>query len=253
MQQNDAATVWSERAPRFPGGRDPGHRARMLVRLAQVPQEALPRAGARCLDIGAGTGVFALYAVDQGADVTATDVSEGMLAQLAGNDPEHRVTTLCADWREITPEARGWTGGFDLVLAQMMPGVNTEADFRRMEACSRGWCVYIGWGRKRQDPWLDAVFAAHGAKLHLPPGTLNALKQLAALGREVKPAWIEETWHAERKVEAAIPDAMSHLRMRGIEPDRERIEAMARERAVNGILRGGAEVEIGVLSWQVGD
>lgn len=250
MPQNDAAALWSERAPRFPGGRDPGHRARMLARLTHVPQAALPRAGMRCLDVGAGTGVFALYASDEGADVTATDVSEGMLAQLSANDPERRVTVVRADWQDIAPEARGWVGGFDLVLAQMMPGVRTPEDFRRMEACSRGWCVYIGWGRKRHDPWLEAVFAAHGATLHLPPGTPNALEQLAALGSKVTPVWIEETWHPQRPVEVAVPDAISHLQMRGIAPDRDRIEAMARDRARDGIIEDGAANEIGVLAWR---
>lgn len=218
------------------------------ARLAFPEDET--RAGMRCLDIGAGTGVFALYAADQGAEVTATDVSEGMLAQLAANDPERRVTAVCADWHDIDPEARGWVGGFDLVLAQMMPGVRTPEDFRRMDACSRGWCVYIGWGRKRHDPWLEAVFAAHGATLHLPPGTPNALEQLAAIGRKVTPVWIEETWHTKRPVEAAIRDAMSHLRMHGIKPDRERIEALARECDRDGIILGGAKNEIGVLAWR---
>ena len=120
MPQNDAAALWTERAPRFPSGRDPGHRARMLARLTHVPQAALPRTGMRCLDVGAGTGVFALYASDEGADVTATDVSEGMLARLSANDPERRVTAVRADWKDIDPEAHGWTGGFDLALAQFV-------------------------------------------------------------------------------------------------------------------------------------
>lgn len=252
MPQSDAAALWSERAPRFPSGRDPGHRARMLARLTHVPQAALPRTGMRCLDVGAGTGVFALYASDEGADVTATDVSEGMLARLSANDPERRVTAVRADWKDIDPEAHGWTGGFDLVLAQMMPGVRTPEDFLRMEACSRGWCVYIGWGRKRHDPWLDAVFAAHGASLPLPPGTPNALEQLVAIGRMVTPVWIKETWHPQRPMDAAVPDAISHLRMHGIAPDYDRIMAMARTHARGGIILEGAKNEIGVLAWYTG-
>jgi SAM-dependent methyltransferase len=222
----------------------------MLTRLAHVPHEALPRPGMRCLDVGAGTGAFALYAADQGADVTATDVSEGMLAQLSANDPKRRVTVVRANWHDVDPQARGWVGGFDLVLAQMMPGIRTPEDFRRMEACCRGWCAYIGWGRKRHDPWLEAVFAAHGATLHLPPGTPIALEQLAAIGREVTPVWIEEAWHAQRTAEDAILDAMSHLRMRGVEPNPEQIKAMARAlNETDGF--SGDEVEIGVLAWQV--
>lgn len=250
MPPNDTATLWSERAPRFPGGRDPHHRARMLARLAHLPPAARPRATMRCLDVGAGTGVFALHAADLGAEVVATDISEGMLAQLSANDPAGRVTTVKADWREIDPVARGWRGGFDLVLAQMVPGVTTFEDFRRMETCSRGWCVHIGWGRKRRDPWLEAVFDAHGAALHLPAGTPNALTVLGRLGRRVEPIWINEIWHADRAIETAVPDAVSHLRMRGLAPDLGRIAALAREHTVDGRL-ARAEVEIGLIAWRV--
>jgi len=248
---NDSASLWSERAARFPGGRDSAHRTRMLERLSYLPQDALPRAGTRCLDVGAGTGVFSLYAADLGADVVATDISDGMLAQLSANDPQARVKTLSANWQGIDPQAQGWTAGFDLVLAQMVPAVCSVEDFRRMEACSRGWCVYIGWGRKRHDPWLEVVFSAHGIELSVPLGVPNAVRCLAELGRAIDPIWIEETWHPERPVESAVLDAMSHLRMRGLSPNKARIEAMADQCAEDGVLRGAARVEIGVLAWRV--
>jgi ubiquinone/menaquinone biosynthesis C-methylase UbiE len=46
----------------------------------QALREALPEPPARVLDVGAGTGALSLLAAELGHDVTALDVSDGMLA-----------------------------------------------------------------------------------------------------------------------------------------------------------------------------
>lgn len=47
----------------------------------QALREALPEPGARVLDVGAGTGALTLLAAELGYEVTALDLSPGMLAQ----------------------------------------------------------------------------------------------------------------------------------------------------------------------------
>lgn len=245
----DNVLFWNDRAPRFPGGREAAHRDRMLARLAHLPDPARPRAGMRCLDIGAGTGVFALYAADLGAQVVATDVSAEMLARLRADDTQGRVETVQEDWQDTDPAARGWSGAFDLVMAQMVPAVGGLDALRRMQDCARGWCVHIGWGRRRDDPWLQEVFAAHGATLSIPPGSVQVHDALRSLGHDLTPIWIDETWFPIRAVDQAIADAASHLQMRGITPDLDRIQAAAKAMAQDGIIRAPARVEIGLLFW----
>jgi len=47
----------------------------------QALREALPEPGARVLDVGAGTGALSLLAAELGYEVTALDLSPGMLAR----------------------------------------------------------------------------------------------------------------------------------------------------------------------------
>ena len=247
------AAFWDGRAQSFPSGRSEAHRARMLARLSHAPEAARPRAGLRCLDIGAGTGVFSVYAAELGARATALDVSPGMLEQLRAEAQGLDVEIVLADWADADPAARGWERAFDTVFAQMVPGFRSVEDFRRMEACCRGWCVFVGWGTKRRDPWLEAAFAAHGAPWAAPPGAVLALELLERLGRRPEPVWLPETWERSRPVEAVIRDAASPLAVRGAAPDKERLRALARDMCGGaGIVEDAADVELGVLCWEPG-
>ena len=101
----------------------------------------------------------------------------------------------------------GWRRAFDRVYAQMMPSFREAADFARFEACSRGWCVFIGWGRERHDAWLQAAFAAHGVPWEVPAGVPLAAAQLQTLGRQPVPVYWRETWQRRRTLEQAMADA----------------------------------------------
>jgi len=62
--------------------RSPGHAVNDVVEAAtwrRALLDALPAPPARVLDVGAGTGALALPAAELGYDVTALDLSEGML------------------------------------------------------------------------------------------------------------------------------------------------------------------------------
>lgn len=54
----------------------------------QALREALPEPGAKVLDIGAGTGALSLLAAELGYEVTALDLSPGMLGRAEGKAKE---------------------------------------------------------------------------------------------------------------------------------------------------------------------
>ena len=223
----------------------------MLRRLAHVPEAAYPRAGQRCLDIGAGTGVFSLWAAEKGAAVTAVDVSPGMLAELRINAGEREIETVEAAWQQIDPKERGWENAFDTVFAQMVPGFRAATDFARMEACSRGWCVFIGWGHKREDPWLQAAFAAHDLPWQVPYGLARRARAAGGAGTSSRTDMDRGQLTRTRPVATAIEDASGHLSIRGVEPDRDRLAALAAEMYPGqDEINDAAEVEIGVIAWQ---
>lgn len=251
-QLDRQADFWNARAAHYPGAEVPDHRERMLGRLARIPEEARPRPGQNILEIGAGTGVFSVYAAGLGAKVTALDISPRMLERLQAHPLGGQVATACVDWRSVDPDEFGWRATFDSAWAHMVPSFRDEQDFLRMEACSRGWCVFVGWGRERWDPWLQAAFAAYGVPWEVPPGAPLACDLLRRLGREVEPVYMAETWRRSRSCDAAVNDAVDHLSVRGVVADRDLLARLAAERSQDGWMDDAAEVEIGIMAWHGG-
>lgn len=244
------AAFWDARAADYADPREHAQREQAAWRLARVPSAAQPAAGLRVLDIGSGTGSISLHAAEAGASVTALDISCAMLRRLRALVPPQRVETVHADWRSLDVQAAGFASAFDLVYAQMVPSFREAGDFLRMEACSRGWCVFIGWGRRRHDPWLEAAFAAHGVPWQVPTGVPLAVDSLESVGRMVRPTYWTEAWPRRPTLAAAIRDAADHLRVRGAEPDLDLLHANATAWC-NGASRAYAcEVEVGLVAWQ---
>src|SRR3970282_2266474 len=81
---------------------------------SQALREALPNAPATVLDVGAGTGALELLAAELGHDVTALDLSRGMLARAQDKAKERgledRLTFVVGSATE-PPE-----GPFDAVM-----------------------------------------------------------------------------------------------------------------------------------------
>ncbi len=107
---------WDDDAATYDGWREhgawsPGERATWTAALGRL----LPPAGAKVLDVGAGTGFLSLAAARLGYEVTALDISPGMLARLqrTAADEGLHVQTVCAPAHE--PPA----GPFDAIMERL--------------------------------------------------------------------------------------------------------------------------------------
>jgi len=85
--------------------------------------DALFPAGARVLDVTAGTGLDVLHLAARGVEVTACDLSPGMLARLNAKAPS--VPTHVADFNRL--EEAGLAGPFDGIVSTFA-GLNTAPD-----------------------------------------------------------------------------------------------------------------------------
>ena len=98
-----------------------------LEREGPLLLEVLRRApGERVLDLACGTGLHALWFAENGATVTATDLSEAMIAYAMRHRPHERLRYLAADMRN-PPE-----GEWDLAICMgnSLSLLNTEQDLR---------------------------------------------------------------------------------------------------------------------------
>ena len=99
-----------------------------LEREGPLLREMLERApGNRVADLACGTGPHALYLAERGARVTASDLSEEMVAYARAHRPHPRITYTRADMRAVTG------GPWDLVLClgnslSLLPDFEAVAD-----------------------------------------------------------------------------------------------------------------------------
>ena len=127
-----------------------GHHPRTALELAVWAgslRRLLPPPPARVLDVGAGTGFLSILLARHGYDMTAVDLSEGMLGRLKAKagDAGLEITTIHADAGETPVEA------FDAVVERHLlwtiPGPRAALEaWRRSAPLGRLVLVESLWG-----------------------------------------------------------------------------------------------------------
>ncbi|MEG2286007.1 MAG: class I SAM-dependent methyltransferase [Eubacterium sp.] len=94
------------------------------------------------LDIGSGTGSFALPLAERGAAVTALDCSASMnrIVHQKAKEKKVHVAVQTGDFNRIPLE----TQAYDLVISSMNPGLYHPNSFFKMLTLSKDLIVYVG-------------------------------------------------------------------------------------------------------------
>ncbi|RAX52988.1 hypothetical protein CCY99_06360 [Helicobacter sp. 16-1353] len=188
--------------------------------------------GKNVLDLGCGNGRYALALAQNAKNVLCFDISPNMLENVKADAKKHgfsNIHTFCGDWGEFDIAEFGeFRDKIDIVFASLTPALNSFEKFEKAYNLAKEAIMYIGWGRKRENAYLNAVFKAHNAEVALPTGAMNVTEYLESLGLEVPPVhFITKTIHHRKTLESAVADASWQLEAHEVTPNIELIKEVS--------------------------
>ncbi|OGR67144.1 MAG: hypothetical protein A2081_04945 [Elusimicrobia bacterium GWC2_61_19] len=204
----------------------------------------------RVLDIGCGTGVYALRLAGRAKSALGVDSSPEMLKLFRAERKARGIrnaSCLLSVWSAL-PAAR-LAGRFDIALASMTMAIKTKADIVKMERSARERCVYIGWAGVRHNALLEKVYARHGVRYRAPEGAALVLKALKELGREPAVRYVTDSWTKKASAADTLRDIEVGLKVNGAKMDNAWVENLLKRMTRNGKVRQTTSVRKALITW----
>ena len=207
--------------------------------------------GRDILDIGCGTGVYALTLARKAGKVLGLDSSPAMLKVFRAQARARKLKNArCrkAAWADIP--AAEIRKDFDIALASMTMAIKGKADLLKMEAAARERCVYIGWAGVRKNSLLEAIYSRHGLKYRAPEGAGRVLKALKAMGRRPRVKFITDSWTKSAPPALLLRELGVTMKVNGTRLDRAWTEALLKKRTSGGVVCQQTRVRKALITWE---
>ncbi len=154
LDEGRMAEFWNKRSGNYANNIGKDERRKKSADILEFLEESgFKPEGSRVLDIGCGPGTLSLPLARLGAEVTALDISSGMLDRLkdAVKKESLPVDIIECSWWTADIDELGFRNKFDLVIASMTPGIRDVDNFDMMMACSKNLCYYSNFLRRVED------------------------------------------------------------------------------------------------------
>lgn len=165
-----------------------------------------------------------------------------------------RVETVRASWKHIDPAEVGLCGKFDIVLSALSIAVETEEDLRKMELCSRQWCVCVAAGKIRHQAICRMILQMFGAPLEPRPDIRIIRNTLERMGRSFLYKSFPIVTTETKTIPELAEDVAKRLEAQGRRPDRPRIlndiSSVFRRLGESGTVRCTHRGDRGILIWR---
>ncbi|UNC93006.1 methyltransferase domain-containing protein [Candidatus Contubernalis alkaliaceticus] len=228
--------------------------------LQWIGQQGIQISDMRILDIGAGTGSFAIPFSKAGGQVTALEPAEKLVEILRDNmkgEGVRELSIITDMWEDINPKKEGIEGGFDLVFASLTPAIHDKDTLEKMITCSRKWCFLCEFaGRRRnrvQEELWNEIFME---SMPLPEYNIfYPLNYLYSKGYCPSLQLWREQWEEEASGEEAVENLTRHFSLyTKITPEVRRIICdYVAKHLQEGIFREEFQSLLGMTLWNVND
>lgn len=241
---------WDSRARNYPlpFARATAAKTRRMLRL--LARLGVSFRGRAVIDIGCGTGIYALPLAGTARNVLGVDSSAAMLKVFRAERRRHGIKNarcLLSEWGKL-PVSRV-AGKFDIALASMTAALKTRSGVLKMEAAARERCVYIGWAGVRRNALLEKVYAAHGLAYRAPEGAQRTLGILRGLGRAPVTVYLSDSWTKEGSVEETLREIAVSMKVNGAKFREDAARALLRRFTRAGRVRQLTQARKCVITW----
>jgi len=252
---------WDQRARGFDKRSATSEAVSRKERILSILKEAgALRTGFHVLDVGAGSGNWAIPMAEMGANVVALEPSGGMVEILRekmaakGIGPD-QIRIIQKTWQDVDVEKEGLAGQFDLVFSSMNPGVCDPATLEKLMQASRKFCYLStfsggGWRGCYNDLWLHIT----GQKIESTSWDfIYPFTYVYSLG--YRPQIDFNVWSHDREetIDEAVENILFFIQgVTEVTPEiRQKLEAHVTDQAVDGIFHQAQTVCQGMMLWQV--
>lgn len=262
VSEYNRTEFWDSMAEAFDGFPEQTAENNPVIRILE--KKSILTQKSRVLDIGCAAGKYAFYFSRRCEEVAAVDISPKMLERAETNRKKlgyGNISFVQADWSELPLDKIGGAGSFDLVFANMSPGVCSEKELKKMMDASREWCYYgIGAGRTRLVN--DRVYA----ELNLPQLTQKNKQRIPRIFDQIWCAgyrpyvdYISSNTSLDMTLEKAVPyyinaanAVIQSQQKRSITKEQsEKIVSLLETIAINGVVHEEISGNTAVLIWNI--
>ncbi|MDD4749999.1 MAG: methyltransferase domain-containing protein [Methanosarcinaceae archaeon] len=252
------AEFWNKRSESYSKNISKGKRwKKSEVVLELLKTAGFEPEGSKVLDIGCGPGTLSLPLARQGAEVTAFDISSGMLKSLSKLVKKEAlpVEVFEGSWWTADIDELGFRNEYELVIASMTPGVRDIEAFEKMMACSKKLCYYSNFLSREEDKAYREIRSSilRENSCNNMNGLIFPFMYLYLAGYSPLVRINHSKWKEEMNWKEAAAKAIEFLeRDRVFEEEiKEKIRAYYKKASSRGSYRSESDVYTGMMVWDV--
>ena len=246
--KEEAKTYWNTRAKSFPGHRDGD--TYQLKMLDTAKTLGVDFKGKTVLDIGCGTGAYALHIAKTAAYVTALDISGAMLKNLAADAKANGIDNIrCveSDWMDYETDDE-----FDIIFSSLTPAVGNAEAIEKISGRKGSKVVNIAFASPIKAYVLKELFKIHGSDHGSFVVDMVMKEWLKERNIQFLSARVQGEWITLRTHKEMVDNCIDVLEAHSIKPDLDKIEIVAEKfKTSDGMYESKTGYDVEMIVWEV--